>query len=142
MKVYADPSGIVSAFTDEVSSIVVRAWLGSLAVDELILSKWCETEIASAFTQKVRARLLSQDRRMFVTRQMRDLLGQSAAFVAVISTDFDHASTLLEKSDIPMRGSDALHLAIADRSKATLFTLDRRMADAGAALGLDARLLA
>lgn len=141
MKVYADPSLIVSAFTDEVSSAAARAWLGSLSADRLLFSKWCETEIASALAGKVRIGVLAAERRAAVIQGIRDNLHSAATLIHVGAAAFDRATQLLENSQRPLRGGDALHLAIAERAGAALYTLDRRMAEAGAALGLGAHLL-
>jgi uncharacterized protein len=40
-----------------------------------------------------------------------------------------------------LRGGDALHLAIAAESGAALYTLDRRMVEAGLPLGVTTHLL-
>ncbi len=141
MKVYADPSLIVSAFTDEISSTAARAWLASLSSDSLLFSKWCETEIASALSGKVRIGVLAAERRVPVMQGIRDNLYAAAQLVHVGAADFDRATQLLENSEKPLRGGDALHLAIAERVGAALYALDRRMVEAGAALGIDAHLL-
>ncbi len=141
MKVYADPSLIVSAFTDEISSAAARAWLAALSPDSLLLSKWCETEIASALSGKVRIGALAAELRAPVMQGIRDNLYAAAQLIHVGAADFDRATQLLENSQTPLRGGDALHLAIAERAGVALYTLDRRMAEAGAALGLNAHLL-
>jgi len=141
LKVYADASLIVSAFTDEVSSGASRAWLGSISADIFLFSKWCETEIASALSSKVRAGVWVPEHRVLVMQGIRDILGPSAQSIAIGPADFDRATALLEHSGKPLRGGDALHLAIAERAGAALFTLDRRMAEAGLGLGLDVHLL-
>lgn len=141
MKVYADASLIVSAFTDEPTSVASRAWLATLSQDVLLASKWCETEVASALALKVRTGSLPPEARLPVLRMVRDMLTASATIVAIDATHFNRATDLLERSDKGLRAGDALHLAIAADAGAKLFTLDRRMAEAGLALGLDVQLL-
>ena len=70
------------------------------------------------------------------------MIRNSATIVTPMTDDFRVASDLIERSTLPLRSGDALHLAVASRNEAVCWTLDRRMAEAGQALGLDARLLA
>lgn len=141
MTVYADASLIVSAFADEPASAASREWFASLTPGSLIASKWCETEAASAFALKVRTRVLSREMLGPALRAVRDMLTGSASMVTIDDTHFDRATELLGRSDKGLRGGDALHLAVAESARTTLFTLDRRMAEAGVALGLDVRRL-
>ena len=66
----------------------------------------------------------------------------SAILIEVERWHFASAADLLRRCKPPLRASDALHLAIAADAGATLCTLDRRMAEAGQALGLAVELLA
>ncbi len=51
------------------------------------------------------------------------------------------ASQFADQFALGLRGGDALHLAIAADHGATLCTLDRRLNDAGLALGVKTLLL-
>lgn len=136
MTVYADTSIIISAYVDEVASDVAEAWLASLKPQELVSSPWCLTESASALAGKVRAgALTSQSRRRAFAAIRALLLGVAIGLVE--NRHFEQAADLLSRSKRPLSAADALHLAIASDVGATLWTLDRRMAEAGQALGLD-----
>ena len=104
-------------------------------------SKWCETEVASALALKVRTGSLPPEARLPVLRMVRDMLTASATIVAIDAPHFNRATDLLERSDKGLGAGDALHLAIAADAGAKLFALDRRMVEAGLALGLDVQIL-
>jgi uncharacterized protein len=55
--------------------------------------------------------------------------------------DFRTAARLADQHAIGLRAGDALHLAICASHGATLCTLDRRLGDAGSALGIKTILL-
>ncbi len=141
MSAYADPSLIVSAFTAEAVSEKAEEWFGSLGLQELVSSAWCLTETASALAAKVRARELRPTVRDMIMRQIRELIEQSARMQAISRQHFLTAAELLATSKLSLHAGDALHLAIAADAGATLWTLDRRMAEGGKALGLDVRLV-
>ena len=132
---------LVAAFTPEKARLVAVAWLSALKAGELVTSLWCETEVASAVAMKTRTGELAVRDREPVFARVRSGLRERAAFVPIEPDHFDRATDYLRRSERGLRGGDALHLAIAHAAGATLWTLDRKMAEAGQALGLDARLL-
>ena len=67
------------------------------------------------------------------------MLRDSARLLPVTDLHCRRAVELVERS--ALRAGDALHLAIAEASDAVVVTLDRRMAEAGQALGLGTILL-
>jgi uncharacterized protein len=62
--------------------------------------------------------------------------GSSTALIEPQTWDFDTASNILRRLDLPLRTLDALHLAIVQRIDAKLVTFDKRMADSARALGI------
>lgn len=106
----------------------------------MLTSKWCETEAASALATKVRTGALPAERYDALLQVIQRWL-RSTVNVAIEEHHFVLATRLLAQRTKPLRGGDALHLAIAADAGATLWTLDRKMAEAGQALGLDVRLL-
>lgn len=141
MTLYPDASVVVSAFTDEVSSTIADVTMRSVAAGQLLTSAWCETEVASALALKVRTKELVPERRLPLFELIRSTLAKSARMIAVEQYHFIAARVLLNRCTTPLRGGDALHLAIAADAGARLCTLDRRMAEAGQGLGLDVQLL-
>lgn len=139
--VYSDTSVLVSAYVEEAFSVIAEMWLASVRPGDLVSSHWCETEIASALAAKTRALQLSPDDRPKLLVMITDMLNASARFIPINQRHFEAAGDLLSRSALPLGSGDALHLAIAADAGAKLFTLDRRMAEAGLGLGLDVELL-
>lgn len=142
MNVYPDASLLVSAYVQEVASESAERWLRSLGVGQLATSAWRVTEVASGLAKKVRVGALSaldSERTFGVVTIM---LSHSAMVLPVEQRHFDIAAGFVLRSRVALRAGDALHLAIASEAAAELVTLDRKMAEAGEALGLGTRLLA
>ncbi|WP_425228452.1 type II toxin-antitoxin system VapC family toxin [Sphingomonas sp.] len=142
MTTYPDASVLVSAFADEPNSATALAFLTSLPEDTLLVSSWTVTEIASALGIKVRTGTLEADQRRPLHLAITTYLTRTAQWLEPIARDFTAAVELMLATDQPLRAGDALHLAISSRLSATAWTFDRRMAQAGQALGLNVRLLA
>ncbi|MGJ3647493.1 type II toxin-antitoxin system VapC family toxin [Sphingomonas sp. GlSt437] len=141
MKVYADSSLLVSAFTTETASEAARQWLGGLPEDALLTSYWCRAEIVSALAMKARGGEISQSLAVMIAREIASMLTHSATPIAINDAALMAAAELIERSPLPLRAPDALHLAIAQSGGAIVWTLDVDMAKAGAALDLGTRLL-
>jgi uncharacterized protein len=61
--------------------------------------------------------------------------------LACCSTATDIAAKLAAQRNVTLSASDALHLAVSEETRTELITLDHRMAEAGAALEIPARLI-
>ena len=142
MSVYPDASVLVSAYVEETASGLAERWLDSLGADRLVTSAWCETEIASALAKKVRMGALTASDLDHILGAIRARLAAHAKIIPVEQRQFDVAAEFILRSRVALRAGDALHLAIAAAAGAEFVTLDRRMAEAGQALGLGTRLLA
>jgi predicted nucleic acid-binding protein len=62
--------------------------------------------------------------------------------LGVTGGQFRTAAKFADQHALGLRAGDALHLAVASEHGATVHTLDRRLAEAGPALGVPAQLLA
>ena len=60
---------------------------------------------------------------------------------AVTRDHFAAAGRFAERFNLGLRAADALHIAIAAGHGATICTLDRRLAEAASALGVNAALV-
>jgi uncharacterized protein len=139
---YTDASVLVAAFTPEPNNAVALRWLQNLPRGSLVSSRWCETEVASALAIKVRTGQLAAALREQTFDDIRDLLALMARVLPVHDRLLMNATRLIRSCPTPLRGGDALHLAIADDASATCVTFDNGLARAGEALGISVRLLA
>jgi predicted nucleic acid-binding protein len=136
---YLDTSVLIAALSNEVRTGEMSAWLASR--DSLLVSSWNATEFASALSLKMRAGTIVEADREAARRGFDLLIRDTLAQVSVIPEDFEKAAQFASAHALRLRGGDALHLAIAARAGATLCTLDKRQAEAGAALGVATLLL-
>ena len=137
---YLDTSIVVAALTNEPRSAEIHEWL-ERTHDPLSVSHWVLTEFAAALSIKVRMGKLTEPDRTASSRRFDLLLAETFEVMPVLAEDFRRAATFTARHDLGLRGGDALHLAIAHAGGAELVTLDKRLAQAGEALGVPARLL-
>jgi predicted nucleic acid-binding protein len=138
---YVDTSVLVSGLTNEVATGRVQAWLGAGSPAELTISRWVVAEFSAALSIKVRAGVMSLAQRSEALAVFRSLAEVSFQVLPVEAAHFDLAARLADQSEIGLPAGDALHLAIALDHGAILCTLDKRLADAAAALGARADLI-
>lgn len=97
--------------------------------------------LISALRLKQRTNLLSA---ADVTQLFADFdadIGASYVMYPVLDSDHHDAANLVAATAMPLRGADALHLAIARRIGATTVTLDKQMADAATDLSISVHFL-
>jgi len=133
---YVDTSVIVAALTIEERTPAAQAWLYGRAAPELLISDWVITEFSSALSLKLRTRQIDMDGRSTAQSSFNRFLSESLALVTVTPGQFRTAARFAEHQDLGLRAGDALHLAIASEYGATLCSLDRRLVEAGPALGV------
>jgi len=139
---YLDTGVLVAALTPETFTEAVHAWLAEHMHDVLGVSDWTVTEIASTLSMKVRLGHLDDEQRRDADELLVSWLDASLERVPSPRAAFDDAARLLHRHDTGLRAGGALHLATSGMHGARLVTLDRRMAAAAEALGLDAVLVA
>jgi predicted nucleic acid-binding protein len=133
---YIDTSVMVAALTPETSTPVVQAWLASQASGSLFISDWVITEFSSALSIKLRTGQIDPGQRAGALAVFNRLRSDSFTTLAVSTAHFRAAAGFTEQHALGLRAADALHLAIAVDRGATLCALDRRMVEAGEALGI------
>ena len=69
------------------------------------------------------------------------LCADSFLVVPVSRSQFRTAARFADQHQLSLHAGDALHLAVCADHGATLCTLDRRLSDAGPALGIKTKLL-
>ena len=138
---YIDTSVFVSAVTAEMDSRRTRAWLAQQQDAGIGISDWGVTEISAALSKKIRRGEITADQRAAALFLLADMIENSLTVLPVSKSHFMHAARLADDFALGLRAGDALHIAIASANRLELYTLDKRLAAAGAACGLATHLI-
>jgi predicted nucleic acid-binding protein len=139
---YLDTSVIIAALVNDDSSERASAFLwGAVNTSRVVVSDWTLTEFSSAIALKIRAGQLNSQYQAEIQQVFEGLVRETFELVAVERRHFVLAAKLAAQRNVDLGAGDALHLALAEETRAQLVTLDRRLADAGAALEIPARLI-
>ena len=138
---YLDPSLVVSLVTAEGHTAQAQDWLEDQEPDQLVVSDWVVTEVASALSIKRRTGQIDDVTHARVSRAFDELARDAFSVLPVPRSAFVAAAAMAGRPEVGLRSGDALHLATADHHGARLCTRDARQAEAGNRLGLDVFLL-
>ena len=138
---YLDTSLLVAALTNEAETGRIQSWLGQQTEDDLAISDWVVTEFSSALSIKLRAGRIEPAHRAESLAVFTRLTTESFAVMPVSRLQFRTAARFADQHRLSLRAGDALHLAVCADHGATLCTLERRLSDAGPALGIKTMLL-
>lgn len=136
MILYIDTSLLVGVLTHEGRTAELRGWFRRQSAEDLIISEWVGTELASALALKQRTRQIDADQRAAAAHMFSEMTMKFLSTVPVVSGQFRMAAQFAGRADLALRASDALHLAICADHAAMLCTLDRRLIDAAPPLGI------
>jgi len=138
---YLDTSVIVAALTNEIDTNRMQTWLGSHRQGTLAISDWVISEFSAALSIKLRIAQITPSGRAQALTVFTKLTAESFAVWSVSKNQFGIAAKFADHYTLGLRAADALHLAVSADHGATLCTLDRRLAEAGNALGVQTLLL-
>jgi predicted nucleic acid-binding protein len=141
LTLYLDTSVLVAALTIEPETERVQAWLERQADVSLSISLWVTAEFSSALSLKQRMRQLDADERADALAAFTRMTAATFTVLPISELHFHAAARLIDRSAAALRTPDALHLAVSSGHSETLCTLDRPLAEAGAALGIKATLI-
>lgn len=124
------PLFVPDALNQKASTLIARQ------TDPLLVSDYADLEFSSSVMRMARAGVLS-------SKDAREAIAEFSAWAdtnceraAAAAQDIAAAVSLVRRSDIALRASDAVHVAIARRLGASLLTFDKKLAGNARRLGL------
>lgn len=135
--IYVDTSALVPAFIREPKSEAVLAWLETSG-ERLIVSEWSIAEFSSAAAIKVRTGEIEPALAKQARTRFLDFAESHCSIAVPQRAEFRRAVELAGDASLKLRAGDALHLAIAEASKAEgILCLDEAMAESAKTVGLN-----
>lgn len=136
---YLDTSFVAPLVLNEDVSSQVEAFLTKQPVGSLAVSQWTRVEFCSLVARQVRIKHFSTSTAETVIGEFEAVLQESCQVWLPTAADYDLARSLLARVDTGLRGSDALHLAIASNHGAQkVMTLDAGLLKAAKRLKIPA----
>lgn len=134
--IYLDTSVLGALFFREAGSADLVAWLERRRKQGLTISAWTLTEMASVGGIKQRTGAIDSVVRQQALANFQRFASANLAVVEIDPADFRAAAVFID-TPLNLRAGDALHLAVARRIGARLASLDRRLGEAAAAVGVE-----
>ena len=139
--IYVDTSALVPVFIREPKSEAVLAWLETSG-ERLIVSEWSIAEFSSAAAIKVRTGEIEPALAKQARTRLLDFAENHCSIALPQRAEFRRAAELAGDASLKLRAGDALHLAIAEASKAEgILCLDESMAESAKTMGLNVVLV-
>ena len=141
MILYLDTSVLVAALTHEAETARMQRWLGDQDPELLAISDWVTAEFSSVLSIKLRSGQIEMQHRADALAAFIAMSAENFSRLPISGAQFRTAARFADQHALGLRAGDALHLAICAAHGATLCTLDRRLGEAGSALGVKAMQL-
>jgi uncharacterized protein len=138
---YVDTSILVASLANETHTYRTQLWLSEQRAEDLTISDWVVSEFSSALSLKLRTKQMSEEKRADALAAFARLTADFLVVLPVSTLHFGVAARFAVRYELGLRAGDALHLAVAAESGATIYTLDQWLAAAGPALGVKTHLL-
>lgn len=126
----------MAALSREAETGRIQEWLAKQEAGGLAISEWVRTEFSSALAIKLRSGQIGAAHRSDALAAFARLAADSFVVLPIRAWEFRVAAGYVDQHSLGLRAGDALHLAICADQGAALCTLDRRLAEAGAAMGV------
>lgn len=137
--VYFDTSFLAPLILEEATSGAVERFVANLPAGSLATSHWTRVEFASLLAREVRMDGLDGETAILADAQFEAMVEASFHLLTPDAEDFTLAHRYISHHDLGLRAGDALHLAVAANRRAeAVYSLDKRMGEAGTLLGLPA----
>ena len=134
--IYIDTSALVPAFIREPTSEAVLAWIETSG-ERLVVSEWAIAEFSSAAAIKVRTGEIAPAMAKQARTRFLDFAQDHCSIAVPQRAEFRRAAELAGDANLKLRAGDALHLAIAEASKAQgILCLDEAMQAGAQTIGL------
>ncbi len=140
MRSYLDASVLLPMLIAEPQSTAVDTFISGVA-EPAVVSEFAAAEVASALSRLLRTGHLAEAEAMARLADFDAWRTASTDDLDLTAADVRLASLYVRRFDLMLRPPDALHAAACRRGGFELVTLDRRLATAAAALGVETRLL-
>ena len=134
MSIYLDTSVLIPILVREAVSDTVRTYLA--ARNDRLISDFAAVEVASVFSRLVRTRAFSRTEAAARLTDFDAWRAATSSSADIHAADARLANTYVRSFELMLRAPDALQLAIVNRVRATLVTLDRRLERAAQELGI------
>lgn len=135
MRAYLDASFLVTLFANDHFTPSARQFLKSQK-PVLLVSDFACAEFVSALAKRVRVGQFGMSEAQLTLSNFDAWRPRGAQNVSVTSSDIKVAEAFLRRSDLTLRTPDAIHIAMAQRTQATLVTFDKKMAACARVLGM------
>jgi predicted nucleic acid-binding protein len=132
---YLDASVIVPLIAEDAHSSRAEKLL-SKHEPTILVSDFAAAEMASVIARRVRTDEITREQGESVFVTFDAWATRAATRVETVPTDITAAIAYLRRLDLALRAPDAIHIALAQRLNAMLFTFDAKMALAARKLGV------